>query len=91
MPNNAFNNSSYELYSYINQEIDNESIIGFYKPRLLRLATGKKTVYPDFGSIRYIDFLIIDPSLKNTFDEELLLNFELVLEVNEYLIFKKLF
>lgn len=43
---NAYSSSAVEAYNYINENIDKDSIIGFFKPRALYLNTQIKSIVP---------------------------------------------
>lgn len=43
---NAFSPAAMEAYDYVNQNVGEEEVVGFFKPRLLYLNTGRLSVSP---------------------------------------------
>ncbi len=72
LPNQAFNEESNSLYSYINNNIDEKKYIAAEKPRLIRLATGTNAVYIEEASIlKSPDYLLISDVNLNKYNTKL--------------------
>jgi hypothetical protein len=61
--NNLYSTSNKLIFQWTLENTDEDSLISFHKPRLLRLETSRKVVHSNFdGNIVSPDFLIIKDS-----------------------------
>tara|TARA_B100001173_G_C15738408_1_gene441675 strand:- start:212 stop:595 length:384 start_codon:yes stop_codon:yes gene_type:complete len=88
LPNEAFNDESNRLYSFINSNVDKKKYISADKPRLIRLATSKNAVYLEKGSIlKNPDYLIISEVDLIKYSSELE-NYKLIEKIGQFNIYE---
>ena len=86
--NTAYTSEMAHIYDYISENIAPEEVIGFKKPRVLRLFSGINSIYTDSEHFKrsIAKYLLIK---KTTTTPHILKEFVLVHEFEEYLIVKK--
>jgi hypothetical protein len=84
--NQSFSPEMIDLYKFIQINVPQNGIISFFKPRLLRLATGRNTIFTDLDSFEKSDaqYLIIE---KNKINSNLI--YKKIYESNTYVILSR--
>lgn len=92
--NNAYSISNLEIYNWVRNNVTDDDVVAFYKPRLLRLETGKNSINTKFYNDRILpNFIILNNqefleanSTPNNFIFE---KYKIIQQTNEYFIFAR--
>ncbi len=84
--NQAYTTEMIEIYDYISLNITDENIIGFWKPRVLYLFTGVKSIYTDTTHFNesMANYLLIKKENTKEYDDEIIKK-----EFKNYILLKK--
>ena len=88
LPNQAFNDESKKLYSFINNNVNENQYIAAEKPRLIRLATNKNTVFLEKESILKKPYLLIISSLNLYEFQSELESYSLIKNIGQFNIYE---
>tara|TARA_Y100000389_G_scaffold203579_1_gene252465 strand:+ start:37881 stop:39218 length:1338 start_codon:yes stop_codon:yes gene_type:complete len=88
LPNQAFNDESKKLYSFIIDNVNENQYIAAEKPRLIRLATKKNTVFLEKESILKKPYLLIISSLNLYEFQSELESYSLIKNIGQFNIYE---
>ena len=81
--NLAYNEESIALYNYIIENVPEDEIVGFFKPRVMRLFTGRNCIYQDPANQKNsgANYIVINAGYEAP-------NYSLLFQTDKYAIFK---